>query len=1034
MSTPTRRSLIPILGLMVLTALAIAQLVNANLANAKPAALTSSDRLSATAVPLMDNPYADDMTMPAGQVATRNTNVLFIENAGQFDSSIRYQVRGTRGAMWLTDNAIWFSLLGEPAEKDRLSGVDHEAVPNMRVLESGTHQGANLKLTLVDANPAAAMVTFDQLDTMVNYIPQDKPDEIQSGLLAWGGVRYQDIYPGVDLVVEAAPLPSPGGPASGIPLLWRFEADQPADMLNVKLLLEGADGIELAGTDLLIESVAGRHLLSLPQASQNLLVDVVTMSGEQFTLAVEPSFNNEVEEETDAVAEPMLEFLFEQEEEEEDRFTEYDPHIELPSSNFPTIPGGFNIELTPIDRTSAPVSMESNTALTTEAPTAFTRGDLLIGSENGYRIQWRRSDGSLVRTIQTTARYSTGMFVHRTNGRLYVTTFDSNSVSVYSNEGNYLGAFGSGYDRNPESIIFDASGNAYVGQADGYRDILKFNPSGSLQARYNVATEARGSDWLDLAGDQCTIYYTSEGYLIKRYNVCTNTQLTNFATSSHAYLFALRLVPGGGILAANWSDIHRFNSAGQIIKTYDASGRSDWFALNIAPNGTSFWSASYYTAMVYKFDINTAAQIIAFDASNTYGVAGLGVVGEVTAQYQPNVIAPIDYPPRNSSVTGNVTIRGYAIDRNSSTGTGIDQVHIYLDGPYGTGRIIGAAEYGLSRPDVGAYYGNQRFTPSGWQLTWNTTNVTPGAHSLYLYAHRTTDNRWSLLGPHNITVVRAPTPTPTVTPTPTYAPNVIAPIETPVDGGAVFGSVTISGYAIDRNSRSGTGISTVHLYLDGPYGTGTFLGEAEYGLNRPDIGTRYGNVRFNPSGWRLVWNVGNLSYGTHRLYLYARRSTDGVWAMRGPHNVVIQPPTPTPPCQRYEPNNTLSTATGPLANGQTMEAALCTGDPDDFYFIDLSAGATLTLDLTNLPTGTDFDLFLYNASGGNPIAQSRNTGMVPERIVKAITAGRYYIRVFPYEGRSSQPYRLRVVWSNALANAEPGRQDWSKVPVATPQN
>jgi hypothetical protein len=672
--------------------------------------------------------------------------------------------------------------------------------------------------------------------------------------------------------------------------------------------------------------------------------------------------------------------------------------------------------------------VEPNLTESPDVPAAFTRGDLLIGFENGNQIQWRRSDGSLVRTIQTTAGDNMGMFVHRTNNRLYVTNFNSDSVSTYDNQGSYLGTFGSGYYYDPESIIFDAAGNAYVGQADGYRDILKFSPSGAFLARYNVATESRGSDWIDLGADQCTVYYTSEGYLIKRYNVCTNTQLTNYATSPHVYLLALRLMPGGGLVAANWYDIHRFNSAGQIIQTYDASGKNDWFALNIAPNGTSFWSASYYSATIHKFDINSAAQILAFDASNTYGVTGLGVVGEVTVQYTPNVIAPIDVPQRNGTVTGNVTIRGFAIDRNSSTGTGIDQVHIYLDGPYGTGTIIGAAQYGLSRPDVGNYYGNPRFTPSGWQLFWNINNVTSGAHSLYLYAHRTTDNGWSRFGPHNITVLRTPTPTPT----PTYAPNVIAPIEVPVDGAAVTGSVTISGYAIDRNSRSGTGINTVHLYLDGLYGTGTFLGEAEYGLNRPDVGTRYGNVRFNPSGWRLVWNVGNLSYGTHRLYLYARRSTDGQWAIRGPHNVVVPAPTPTPPCQRYEPNNTLATATGPLANGQTMAAALCTGDPDDFYFIDLSAGATLTLDLNNLPAGTDFDLFLYNAGGGNPIAQSRNTGTTPERIVKPITAGRYYIRVYPFQGRSQLAYRLQLAWSSALASQEPDSQLWNKPPVATP--
>ena len=46
---------------------------------------------------------------------------------------------------------------------------------------------------------------------------------------------------------------------------------------------------------------------------------------------------------------------------------------------------------------------------------------------------------------------------------------------------------------------------------------------------------------------------------------------------------------------------------------------------------------------------------------------------------------------------------------------------------------------GLNRTDVAAEYG-ERFGPSGWELGWDTSSVTPGPHWLYLYAHRTTDN------------------------------------------------------------------------------------------------------------------------------------------------------------------------------------------------------------------------------------------------------------------------------------------------------
>src|SRR5207247_813500 len=37
--------------------------------------------------------------------------LLFIENVGQFDSRVRFQVRGAGGTIFLTDDALWFTVL-----------------------------------------------------------------------------------------------------------------------------------------------------------------------------------------------------------------------------------------------------------------------------------------------------------------------------------------------------------------------------------------------------------------------------------------------------------------------------------------------------------------------------------------------------------------------------------------------------------------------------------------------------------------------------------------------------------------------------------------------------------------------------------------------------------------------------------------------------------------------------------------------------------------------------------------------------------
>ena len=56
---------------------------------------------------------------------------------------------------------------------------------------------------------------------------------------------------------------------------------------------------------------------------------------------------------------------------------------------------------------------------------------------------------------------------------------------------------------------FNAAGNLYVGQADCTGDILRF-AMGRPPTAYAVAAENRGSFWIDLARDGCTIFFTSE--------------------------------------------------------------------------------------------------------------------------------------------------------------------------------------------------------------------------------------------------------------------------------------------------------------------------------------------------------------------------------------------------------------------------------------------------------------------------------------------------------------------------------------------
>lgn len=268
----------------------------------------------------------------------------------------------------------------------------------------------------------------------------------------------------------------------------------------------------------------------------------------------------------------------------------------------------------------------------------FQRGDVFAAATGG-RVGHYDATGQLIETLQSSHTSQLTGCGFDADERLYVTTFAANAISIFDPAGNAVGDFGSGYDADPESILFDGSGHALVGQADGTADVLKFNSSGKLVDQFDVAQEARGSDWIDLAADQCTLFYTSEGKCVKRYDVCQKKQLADLTCAlPNGNAFALRLLPGGGLIVADREAIHRLDTSGAVVKTYDVPDQDFWFAANLDPDGKSFWSGNLANGNFYKFDIASGDVLIGpIDACDgTDCLSGLCVLGEVTAAAESN--------------------------------------------------------------------------------------------------------------------------------------------------------------------------------------------------------------------------------------------------------------------------------------------------------------------------------------------------------------------------------------------------------------
>jgi hypothetical protein len=282
------------------------------------------------------------------------------------------------------------------------------------------------------------------------------------------------------------------------------------------------------------------------------------------------------------------------------------------------------------------------------APSAYADGvplapgDVLADVGQG-QIRHFSNTGTLLDTLDTTTGTSEGdgMCLDGSSNLYATQGFSADIVSKFDKSGHLVAAnFGSGYDGSPESCAVDGTGNVYVGQPDGSHHVLTFDSSGTLLASFAPAIENRGTDWIDLASDQCTLHYTSEGTSIKQFNVCTNTQLPDFATGlPGGRCYGHRVLPDGGELAACTSEVVRLDPSGSVIQTYTLPGTSFLFAMNLDPDGKTFWTADYSSGAIFRVDIATGSVVTTFTSTPNTVMGGLTVVGELTAAIDPKIAA-----------------------------------------------------------------------------------------------------------------------------------------------------------------------------------------------------------------------------------------------------------------------------------------------------------------------------------------------------------------------------------------------------------
>jgi Secretion system C-terminal sorting domain len=300
--------------------------------------------------------------------------------------------------------------------------------------------------------------------------------------------------------------------------------------------------------------------------------------------------------------------------------------------------------------------------------TSFQTGDIFLGQGGGI-IQWRDANGILIKNINTGDGggngNGTGLRIHPLTGKLWVTNSNltpnsTNGIRIINTDGTVGNAMDiSAFQQTPTSITFDSKGNGYIGDLwNGV--IVKINPAGTaILDHYTVSTDnfVYGPEWVEMDCNDSIIYYTNLKERVKRYNVVTRQQLSNFTdlTGIPTWLFAMRLLPDSSMIVVSADNrILRLNKSGAIVKSYAPANLCGFFGMGATPDGKNFWAGGLaFNGPMYKFDIATGKVVDSFLASPNQGVTihGIAIYGDQLK----NCVAAVPNP--TVVKTGKLTVR-----------------------------------------------------------------------------------------------------------------------------------------------------------------------------------------------------------------------------------------------------------------------------------------------------------------------------------------------------------------------------------------
>ena len=343
------------------------------------------------------------------------------------------------------------------------------------------------------------------------------------------------------------------------------------------------------------------------------------------------------------------------------------------------------------------------------AGTPFQRGDVFLTGSGG--AQEYTPTGQVVQTIPGTAG-ATNLCFDPSGKHLIVP-----GAGLFDNAGNLLSSNWAAVTNDGSDCVADGFGNVYTSteMPDSSWIITKYDLNGTIRQTFPIAFRAATPLAMDLAPDECTMYYVAfatDANGMGPFNVCTKTQ---GSTKGWDLNDDIRVLPNWQLLRLYDNGAGLFDTSGQLLQSYSPPDRSGHLrTMSLDPDGTSFWmcceldpSSTPNVFDVWRFDISSGRLLAHWPASGSVAV------------YSPPLLGDADV---KATIDSDAAGRAEAFRTRVRYSGQLTRLHLYVDSSSTASQVV-VGIYSDRKGDPGALQRQATISNNLRAGSWNYVDI-----------------------------------------------------------------------------------------------------------------------------------------------------------------------------------------------------------------------------------------------------------------------------------------------------------------------